>query len=117
MCPICALSCETAIHLFVECEAAAHLWQAADDQAEAMGCPLPSDPRSRILGAPPSESLCQALLGRLDIPADNPPPSGHTVNLWIRGVTMAAIWNLRCSALFRPTLMILRSHFGHPQWY
>ncbi len=74
MCPICALSCETEIHLFVECEAAAHLWQAADDQVEAIGCPLPSDPRSRILGAPPSESLCQALLGCLDIPADNPLP-------------------------------------------
>ena len=109
-CPLCSLSSETAIHLLVECETADLLWQMADDLAEEMGCPLPSDPRSRILGATPSESLCQALLSRLDIPADNPPPSTHTVNLWIReswsalrGVTMAAIWNLRCSVLYRPT--------------
>ena len=35
-------------------------------------------PRTRILGAPPSVSLCQALIGRIDIPADNPPPLSHT---------------------------------------
>ena len=112
MCPLCTLSSKIEIHLFVECETTSHLWQAADAQAGAMGCPLPSDPRSRILGAPPSVSLCQALIERFDIPADNPPPSSHTVNIWIReswaalrGATTAAIWNLRCSALLRPTPM------------
>jgi hypothetical protein len=74
---------------------------------------LPPGPQFRVIGVTPSAALCQSVITRLSLHADCNPPTRRTVGRWIietctalRGITMSAIWHLRCDKLLGPAQLV-----------